>query len=346
MYSIDEYFIDVTSYLNTYHMTAHELAKAMIREVLYQTGITATTGIGTNLYLSKVAMDIVAKHVPADKDGVRIAELNERTYRELLWCHTPLTDFWNIGSGIAERVAELGCFTMGDIARHSMTNGEALYKKLGVKAELVIDHAWGWEPIDIPTIRSYHPGSSSMSTSHVLKEPYTAEMARLVTREMTEELVMDMVRSGVVTKKLTLTISYDRTSLSPSKLVPGKYVITGTDKLYTGKIGKEMVDEEARQVGTQDTLSETEIEILNQKLSLIADVIEDGYKPEVTITYFVQDARKHGGEYCSLTAKVRRIDIVNRQIELCTKVGVSGSYMRLAMDKVKDISGDLVDHIE
>ena len=239
VYSIDECFIDVTGYLNTYGMTPHELAKAMIREVLYQTGITATAGIGTNLYLSKVAMDIVAKHVPADKDGVRIAELNERTYRELLWCHTPLTDFWNVGSGIAERVAELGCFTMGDIARLSMTNGEALYKKLGVKAELVIDHAWGWEPIDIPTIRSYHPGSSSMSTSHVLKEPYTAEMARLVTREMTEEVVMDMVRSGVVTKKLTLTISYDRTSLSPSKLVPGKYVITGTDKLYAGKIGKD-----------------------------------------------------------------------------------------------------------
>lgn len=160
VYSIDECFIDVTSYLNAYDMTLHELAKAMIHEVLYQTGITATAGIGTNLYLSKVAMDIVAKHVPADKDGVRIAELNERTYRELLWCHTPLTDFWNIGSGIAERVAALGCFTMGDIARLSMTNGKALYKKLGVKAELVIDHAWGWEPIDIPTIRSYHPGSS------------------------------------------------------------------------------------------------------------------------------------------------------------------------------------------
>lgn len=239
VYSIDECFIDVTTYLDSYGMTPHELAKTMIREVLYETGITATAGIGTNLYLAKVAMDIVAKHVPADKDGVRIAELNERTYREKLWCHTPLTDFWNVGAGIARRVEDLGCITMGDIARASMTKGAELYKALGVKAELVIDHAWGWEPIDIPAIKSYHPGNHSMSTSHVLKEPYTAEMARIVVREMTEELILDMVRSGVVTKKLTLTISYDRTSIAPSKLAPGKYVIAGTEKLYTGKIGKD-----------------------------------------------------------------------------------------------------------
>lgn len=246
VYSIDECFIDATGYLNTYHMTAHELAMTMIREVLYETGITATAGIGTNLYLAKVAMDIVAKHVPADKDGVRIAELNEQTYRELLWCHTPLTDFWNVGHGIAERVAAIGCYTMGDIARASMTQGEKLYRLLGVKAELVIDHAWGWEPTDIPTIKQYHPGSKSMSSGQVLKEPYDTSLARVIVREMTELLVLDMVRDCVVTKKFTLTIGYDRESLevapgqrrstAPEKL---KYIYHTTKKLYEGKLSRD-----------------------------------------------------------------------------------------------------------
>ena len=246
VYSIDECFIDVTGYLNTYHMSAHELAMTMIREVLYETGITATAGIGTNLYLAKVAMDIVAKHVKPDKDGVRIAELNEQTYRELLWCHTPLTDFWNVGPGIAERVAALNCFTMGDIARASMTQGEELYRLLGVKAELLIDHAWGWEPVDIATIKQYHPGSKSMSSGQVLKEPYTADLARLIVKEMTELLVLDMVRQDVVTKKLTLTIGYDRTSLEPAPNQPRnkkpeqlQYLVHTTKRLYTGKLSKD-----------------------------------------------------------------------------------------------------------
>ena len=243
VYSIDECFIDATGYLSTYHMTAHELAMTMIREVLYETGITATAGIGTNLYLAKVAMDIVAKHVPADKDGVRIAELNEQTYRELLWCHTPLTDFWGFGAGTAKRVAELNCFTMGDIARLSRTNEDALYKALGVKAEIVIDHAWGWEPTELATIKSYRPSTNSLSSGQVLKEPYTAELARLIVREMTELLVLDLVRKYVVTKKLTLTIGYDRTSLS--LLRRGKtakedvYKVESTGKVFTGKITKD-----------------------------------------------------------------------------------------------------------
>ena len=243
VYSIDECFIDATGYLSTYHMTAHELAMTMIREVLYETGITATAGIGTNLYLAKVAMDIVAKHVPADKDGVRIAELHEQTYRELLWCHTPLTDFWGFGAGTAKRVAELNCFTMGDIARLSRTNEDALYKALGVKAEIVIDHAWGWEPTELATIKSYRPATNSLSSGQVLKEPYTAELARLIVREMTELLVLDLVRKYVVTKKLTLTIGYDRTSLS--LLRRGKtakedvYKVESTGKVYTGKITKD-----------------------------------------------------------------------------------------------------------
>lgn len=243
VYSIDECFIDATGYLTTYHMTAHELAMTMIREVLYETGITATAGIGTNLYLAKVAMDIVAKHVPADKDGVRIAELDEMKYRELLWCHTPLTDFWGLGGGTAARVAALNCYTMGDIARLSTINEDLLYKALGVKAEIVIDHAWGWEPTEIATIKSYRPSTNSLSSGQVLKEPYTAELARLIVREMTELLVLDMVRKYVVTKKLTLTIGYDRTSLqlvrrgrTPKEDV---YKVTSTGKRYNGVVHKD-----------------------------------------------------------------------------------------------------------
>ena len=243
VYSIDECFIDATGYLNTYHMTAHELAMTMIREVLYETGITATAGIGTNLYLAKVAMDIVAKHVPADKDGVRIAELDEMKYRELLWCHTPLTDFWGLGGGTAARVAALNCYTMGDIARLSTINEDLLYKALGVKAEIVIDHAWGWEPTEIATIKSYRPSTNSLSSGQVLKEPYTAELARLIVREMTELLVLDMVRKYVVTKKLTLTIGYDRTSVqlvrrgrTPKE---DEYKVTSTGKRYNGVVHKD-----------------------------------------------------------------------------------------------------------
>ena len=243
VYSIDECFIDATGYLSTYHMTAHELAMTMIREVLYETGITATAGIGTNLYLAKVAMDIVAKHVPADKDGVRIAELDEMKYRELLWCHTPLTDFWGLGGGTAARVAALNCYTMGDIARLSTINEDLLYKALGVKAEILIDHAWGWEPTEIATIKTYRPSTNSLSSGQVLKEPYNASLARLIVREMTELLVLDMVRKYVVTKKITLTIGYDRESLqllrhgrTPKEDV---YKVKTTGKVYDGKVSRD-----------------------------------------------------------------------------------------------------------
>ena len=243
VYSIDECFIDATGYLNTYHMTAHELAMTMIREVLYETGITATAGIGTNLYLAKVAMDIVAKHVPADKDGVRIAELNEASYRELLWCHTPLTDFWGFGAGTAKRVAALDCFTMGDIARLSTQNEDVLYKALGVKAEIVIDHAWGWEPTEIKSIKSYRPSSNSLSSGQVLKEPYDSTLARLIVREMTELLVLDLVRKYVVTKKLTLTIGYDRASLELVRRGRTEkedvYQTTTTKTIYKGRVTKD-----------------------------------------------------------------------------------------------------------
>lgn len=241
VYSIDECFLDVTRYLGNYNMTAHDLAITIIRDVLNTTGITATAGIGTNLYLAKIAMDVVAKHVPADKDGVRIAELDEMSYRELLWCHKPLTDFWRVGPGIARRLNSIGCFTMGDVARLSERNEAKLYDVLGINAELVIDHAWGWEPTDVATIKTYRPQTNSLGAGQVLMEPYTWDDAKLIVREMTELLVLDLVRKGVVTKKIELTIGYDRTSIEyeykgPS-LNESTFRIAGTKKRYTGTVG-------------------------------------------------------------------------------------------------------------
>ncbi len=240
VYSIDECFIDVTAYLNTYGCTAHDLAMTMIRDVLKETGITATAGIGTNMYLAKVAMDIVAKHVPADEQGVRIAELNEISYRELLWCHQPLTDFWRVGTGITSRLAKLGMFTMGDIAKMSLVNEDILYNELGVNAELLIDHAWGWEPTEISTIKSYKPQTNSLSSGQVLMEPYPYDKARLIVKEMTELLVLDLVRKDLVTKKIELTIGYDRTSIEYSHkghgLKDSTFIITGTKKIYADRV--------------------------------------------------------------------------------------------------------------
>lgn len=245
VYSIDEVFIDATHYLDLYKMTAHELAMTMIREVLYTTGITATAGIGTNLYLAKVAMDIVAKHVPADKDGVRIAELDEMSYREKLWCHRPLTDFWRIGRGYSTKLEAYGMFTMGDVARYSATQAgeDLLYKLFGINAELLIDHAWGWEPTTIADVKAYRPSTKSLSSGQVLKEPYDCEKGRLIVREMTELLVLDLVRKRLVTKQMVLTVNYDRESLSVQ--IPGKsiadtvYTVRTTGKTFEGKVGRD-----------------------------------------------------------------------------------------------------------
>nr|MCR4839415.1 DNA methylase [Eubacterium sp.] len=208
-YSVDEVFMDVTAYLRTYKMTAHELAIKMIKDVLRRTGITATAGIGTNPYLAKIAMDIVAKHMPADADGVRIAELDEMSYRRYLWTHTPLTDFWRIGPATARKLAARGLFTMGDVARCSLENEDVLYHMFGVNAELLIDHAWGYEPTQMADIKSYKPKAHSLSVGQVLKEPYTAEKARLIVHEMTDLLVLDMVDKGVVADQVVLTVGYD-----------------------------------------------------------------------------------------------------------------------------------------
>ena len=213
VYSCDEVFMDVTSYLSTYKKTPHELAMTIVRDVLKQTGITATAGIGTNMYLCKVAMDIVAKHMPADKDGVRIAELDEKSYRENLWNHRPLTDFWRCGIGIAQKLAMYGIETMGQIARLSVKNEDVLYKLFGVNAELLIDHAWGWEPCTMDYIKSYRPETNSLSSGQVLHEPYTFKKARVVIKEMADAISMDLLDKGLVTDQLVVTVGYDRTSL-------------------------------------------------------------------------------------------------------------------------------------
>ena len=214
VYSIDEVFIDAAPYLKLYKLTPRDFAMKLIRDVLAATGITATAGVGTNLYLCKIAMDIVAKHMPADKDGVRIAELDEQSYREKLWGHRPLTDFWRIGHGYASKLESHGMYTMGDIARMSVKAEDVLYRMFGVNAELLIDHAWGWEPVTIDDIKSYRPESSSLSSGQVLQEPYDFEKARLVAKEMADLLTLDLVAKRLVTDQIVLTVGYDVANLT------------------------------------------------------------------------------------------------------------------------------------
>lgn len=232
VYSIDEVFMDVTHYLETYGLTPRELAKKIIWDVIQTTGITAAAGIGTNLYLSKVAMDIVAKHVKPDRDGVRIARLNEKSYRRLLWEHRPLTDFWRVGRGYARKLEENGLFTMGDIARCSLGkqkdfyNEDLLYRLFGVNAELLIDHAWGWEPCTIAEIKAYKPDVNTVGSGQVLQQPSSCERGRLVVREMTDLLALGLVDKGLVTDQIVLTIGYDRENLDNPEI----------RKLYQGPV--------------------------------------------------------------------------------------------------------------
>ena len=224
VYSIDEVFIDATKYLDFYHVNAHEFTMMLVRAVLNETGITATAGIGTNLYLCKIAMDIVAKHIPADKDGVRIAQLDEMSYRKQLWDHRPLTDFWRVGRGYQRRLESHGLYTMGDIARCSLGrpsdfhNEELLYKLFGINAELLIDHAWGWEPCTIADIKSYRSENNSISSGQVLSYPYTFEEARIVVQEMADLLVLDLVRKDLVTNQMVLTVGYDASNLTDPEI--------------------------------------------------------------------------------------------------------------------------------
>ncbi|MEG0805885.1 MAG: DNA methylase [Lachnospiraceae bacterium] len=224
VYSIDEVFMDVTDYLNTYQLSPEELAMKMILNVLEVTGITATAGIGTNLYLCKIAMDVEAKHIQPDKNGVRIAMLNEMSYRRKLWTHRPLTDFWRVGRGYSKKLEEKGIYTMGDIARCSIGkpsdyyNEELLYKLFGINAELLIDHAWGYEPCTIADIKAYKPSTNSVGSGQVLQRPYKFQETQLIVREMTELLVLDLVDKEVVTNQMVLTVGYDIENLRDPQL--------------------------------------------------------------------------------------------------------------------------------
>ena len=227
-YSVDEVFIDVTPYLRTYGMAPQELARFLIQQVMAETGITATAGVGTNLYLAKVAMDIMAKRMPPDENGVRLAMLDEQVYRQQLWDHRPITDFWRVGRGTAKRLEKMGLYTMGDVALCSagkdsdFYNEERLYKMFGINAELLIDHAWGWEPVTMEEIKTYRPQNNSLSSGQVLQEPYTAKKARLVTLEMAEALALNLVRKHLVTDQLVLTVGYDVKNLKPGHHYQGE----------------------------------------------------------------------------------------------------------------------------
>lgn len=226
VYSIDEVFIDVTHYLKTYNMRAKELVTKVIQDVYQTTGITATAGIGTNLYLCKIAMDIVAKHVKPDENGVRIAGLDEMAYRKLLWGHRPLTDFWRVGKGYTKKLEEHGMYTMGDVARMSVKNEDLLYKLFGVNAELLIDHAWGWESVTIESIKAYRPATNSICSGQVLHCPYNYENTKIIVKEMTELLALDLVEKGLVTNQIVLEVGYDVNNLKNQAI----------SSLYNGEI--------------------------------------------------------------------------------------------------------------
>lgn len=268
VYSIDEVFMDVTDYLFTYKLTAHELAMKIILDVLDTTGITATAGIGTNLFLAKVAMDIVAKHIPADKNGVRIAELDEMSFRRKLWTHQPLTDFWRVGRGYSKKLEEHGMFTMGDVARMSVHNEDLLYQLFGKNAELLIDHAWGWEPCTVEAVKAYRPSDNSLGSGQVLHCPYTAEKARLVLREMAELLSLDLVRKKLVTNQIVLTIGFDIENLTD----PARR------QLYTGPVVKDhygrMIPKHAHGTERLETYTSSTKRIINVATTLFDKIVD------------------------------------------------------------------------
>ena len=279
VYSIDEVFIDITHYLKTYNMSPRELATKVIQEILKETGITATCGIGTNMYLTKVAMDIVAKHVQADKNGVRIAGLDELTYRKYLWNHKPLTDFWRVGKGIAQTLEKNGMFTMGDVAKQSVKDDEKLFRLFGINAELLIDHAWGFEPCTIDSVKSYKPVTNSLSSGQVLKEPYTYAQTRLIVKEMAELLSLDLVEKELITSKLILDIGYDVSNLSESNIL---YSYDGEIKL--DRYGRKVPKHAHGTINIDHRTASTKI-ITNKFVELYDRIInKDLYIRRVTLT--------------------------------------------------------------
>ena len=237
VYSIDEVFCDITNYLRMYKKKPRDIVTMIIKDVYDTTGITATAGIGTNLYLAKIAMDIIAKHVEPNEFGVRVAELNEMNYRKYLWNYRPITKFWRVGNGIAKRLEKYNMYTMGDVARMSINNEDILYKLLGINAELLIDHAWGWEPVTMKDIKSFKPSVNSISSGQVLYEPYTCEKTRLIVREMADLLALDLVEKHIVTSQLVLTIGYDIENLT-NPFYAKKYFGEVTTDFYGRKIPK------------------------------------------------------------------------------------------------------------
>ena len=229
-YSIDEVFIDATGYLSTYQMSAHDFAAMLIKDVLNTYGVTATAGIAENMYLCKVALDITAKHIPPDKDGVRIAQLDMMTYRRTLWTHRELTDFWMVGAATAKRLNKLGLYTMGDVARCSLQYEEMLYKEFGKNAVYLIDQAWGREPVDIPSIKAYKPESTSTSAGQVLTRPYTFDETRIIIQEMTDKLVLELVEKGLTTDQIVLTVGYDIENLTDEKRIAAYHGEIMTDR--------------------------------------------------------------------------------------------------------------------
>ena len=339
-YSIDEVFMDATHYLDLYHMTGRELARTIILDILKTTGITAAAGIGTNLYLAKVAMDIEAKHVPADKYGVRIAELDEMSYRQKLWGHRPLTDFWRVGPGYARKLEGNGLFTMGDIARCSIGNPtdhyneDLLYKLFGVNAELLIDHAWGWEPCTLADVKAYRPENKSIVSGQVLQCPYDFPKARLVVREMADALALDLVGKGLVTDQLTLTVGYDIENLTDpdrAKQFHGEVKIDrygrkipkhahGTANLSYTSSGKKLLDAVTE---LYDRIVDRNLMI--RRLSISANrLLEEGKTPEQEseqMDLFTDYAAKERQEQADEAAHARERKIQEVMLGIKNKYG-------------------------
>lgn len=298
VYSIDEVFMDVTEYLTLYQTTAHDLAKKIIQDVQQQTGITATAGIGSNLYLAKVAMDIVAKKIPADEDGVRIAKLTELSYRKYLWAHRPLTDFWRIGRGYAKRLEALGLMTMGDIARQSLGtlsdehNEEALYREFGKVAELIIDHAWGYEPTTIADIKRYRPSDHSIGSGQVLATPYPVDQAKIVTREMIDSLALELVKKHQVCDQVMLHIAYDTSSLTT---LAADADVTVTNDYY----GRRTLKAAHGSVSLPTPTSSTK-QLRQAIIRLFEEKVNPKYrvrKITVTVNHVISEARAAAGDY-------------------------------------------------
>ena len=335
VYSIDEVFIDISSYLSTYKMTPRELAMKIIRDVLKETGITATAGIGTNMYLAKIAMDIVAKKMPPDENGVRIAYLDEMKYRHELWSHRPITDFWRVGKGTAKKLESNGIYTMGDIARFSRyPHGEdRLYKMFGINAELLIDHAWGYEPCTMEDIRSYKPENKSISSGQVLHCPYDFEKARLIVQEMIHLMSLDLVRKGLLTDQIVLTVGYDIENLESGNSYRGEVVqdfygrsvpkhAHGTQNLLEHTSSSYLLTDAALSIFDRTVQRDLTIRRLNLCANHIIDEKDKKEKETyVQLDFFTDYEKKEKEEQKKKTALEKERKILKTTVELQERFG-------------------------